>query len=195
MNVRTTRGLLTLIVCGAILAGLPACGSSESDDPAILLRWTFGDDLEGWSEGSDQSGLGSGFVSTSNADAHEDAPDAEDGSVKLDGTGNPGVPNSWIFRQIAIPAEASTLAWWAAGHDRDGGNAHLRVRVESAGSSTTLMNWAEYTGREGVHEWRETTVDIGSFAGETVTLFFEQDDNGPGSHEQIYIDDIRIIQD
>ncbi len=36
------------------------------------------------------------------------------------------------------------------------------------------------------------SADISAFAGQSVTLFFEQGDNGPGSNEQRYIDNISI---
>jgi hypothetical protein len=83
-----------------------------------------------------------------------------------------------------------------AGHNRDGADANLRVRlVDEGGTSHTLRDWEEFTGSEGVRNWEERTVSIAAFAGQTVTLFFEQDDNGPGTHEQIYLDEIRILRD
>lgn len=195
MYAMNLRGLLVILSSGMFLAGLSACSENGSEAEAIIHRWTFGDDLEGWNEGTDDSG-GWGDVALSNADALPDAPDEEDGSVKLDGTGDPGEPNAWIFRTLTLDDEAETLAWWAAGHDRDGGNANLRVRlVDGSESSHTLRDWEEFTGSEDENNWEERMVSIAAYAGQNVTLYFEQDDNGPGSHEQIYLDEIRILRD
>jgi hypothetical protein len=188
----TIRGVLTAgLLCIAV--------GCNGDDPAgpgntELFRWSFGSDLEGWQTGADDAG-GWGDVTVVNADRQDDPPDEEKGSVKLDGTGDPGEPNAWIHRGIALPAHARTLAYWAAGHNRNGGDAALRVRlVDGGGTSHTLADWEEFTGSEGVHHWESRSVSIAAYAGQTVTLYFEQDDNGPGSHEQIYLDDIRILR-
>lgn len=186
----------------AVLAlGLTAaCGDDDPAGPAndtIIFRWTFGDDLEGWTGGTTPSANSWGDVALANADALPDAPDEDDGSVKLDGTGDPGLPNAWIYHtDLALPADAATLAYYAAGHDRDGGNSNLRVvLLDEGGTNHTLADWEEFTGSEGDHHWEERVVSIAAYAGQTVTLFFEQDDNGPGSHEQIYLDEIRVLRD
>lgn len=187
-----------LLVCVGVaaLVFVAGCDGGATDSDSVLIRWTFGDDLEDWEAGTDQSG-GWGDVAMSNHDALPDASDEDDGSVKLDGTGDPGEPNAWIYNNdLALPDDAATLAYYAAGHDRDGGDSNLRVRlVDGSGTGHTLSDWEEFTGSEGEHNWEERMVSVAAYAGQTVTLFFEQDDNGPGSHEQIYLDEIRILRD
>ena len=61
--------------------------------------------------------------------------------------------------------------------------------------AATLV-WAQpqpkKTGIEGELTWSLEQVDISAFAGEEITLFLEQDANEPGSHEQIYYDNVWI---
>lgn len=139
------------------------------------LAWEFSNDLEGWSP------MGSAIQL-----------DREGGVVKLDGVGDPGVPNASISRTIVLPATASTLRFRTSAHDRDGADAALRVRLETNGQSTTLLDWEVLAGAEDVFLWHDRNVSLAPFAGQTVTLFFEQDDDGEGSHEQRYLDFIRI---
>ena len=40
--------------------------------------------------------------------------------------------------------------------------------------------------------WESREADIAAFAGQTVTLYFEQGDNDVGIHEQRYIDNIQL---
>lgn len=190
------RSMIRRILPAGLLLFTVACSDDDPAGPSndLLFRWTFGSDLEGWSEDSDDSG-GWGSVSMSNADSQNDAPDDEDGSVKLDGVGDPGEPNAWIHRSVALPADAATMSYFAAGHDRNGGDANLRVRlVDGSGASHTLADWEEFTGTAAGQTWESRSVSIAAYAGQTVTLFFEQDDNGPGSHEQIYLDEIKILR-
>jgi hypothetical protein len=158
----------------AMLVLLIACNGDPSGPGSdALFRWTFGEDLEGWSAGTDQSG-GWGDVALSNNDSQDDPADEDDGSVKLDGTGDPGEPNAWIFRTVSLPADARTLSYWAAGHNRDGADSHLRVRlVEGTGASHTLADWEVFSGSEGVHDWEQRSVSIAAYAGQTVSLYFE----------------------
>ena len=174
-----------------------ACGDDDPSAPSndeVIFRWTFPDDLDGWNPGTDGAG---GTAVHSGADALASPTASEEGSVKLDGVGDPGDPNAWIFRtDVVLPADATTLAWWAAGHNQDGANANLRVRlVDESATEHTLADWEEFSGSAGTRNWEERTVSVAAFAGQTVALYFEQDDNGPGAHEQIYLDEIRILRD
>jgi hypothetical protein len=117
------------------------------------------------------------------------------GVVKLDGTDSPDdvQPNAWIFRTVTIPAAATTLQLDVSAHDRDGANALYRVRLtDGGGASHTLIDWTEKSGIEGDLTFSTVTTGIGAFAGQTVTLFLEQDGNAPGAHEQIYYDNVWI---
>jgi hypothetical protein len=117
------------------------------------------------------------------------------GVVKLDGTDNPDdvQPNAWIFRTVTIPAAATMLQLDVSAHDRDGANALYRVRLtDGGGAPHTLIDWTEKSGIEGDLTFSTVAAAIGAFAGQTVTLFLEQDGNAPGAHEQIYYDNVWI---
>jgi hypothetical protein len=157
----------------------------------VLQSWTFDSNLDGWTGGSEGPGENWGtavWVSRSG-----------NGRAKLDGTGSPGTPNSWIFKSVALPATAQTLRFDVSGHDQAGADALLKVRIVTAtGTSSVLLNQV-ITGVAGALVFSTRTVNIAAFAGQTVTFYFEQDDNGfqgefPGAHEQIWLDNIQILR-
>ena len=145
------------------------------------LEWTFDEDNEGWLEGVSDGGtvyhLDRGF-----------------GLLKLHGIGDVGTPNAWIYQQIALPATARTLELRVSAHDRDGATVAWRVRlVDAGGTSHTLHGWEILTGAEGVLVWVDRSIPIESYAGQTVTVYVEQDDNGESNHEHFYIDRIQVM--
>jgi hypothetical protein len=157
------------------------CGCDGDDE----LFFDFADDFQGWTGAVGSSG-------SLNSVRHLDR---DDGVIKLDGVDNPDnmEPNAWIFRSVDLPANATTLEIEVSAHDRDGANALYRVRLEDGnGGSHTLIDWTEKSGVEGSLTFSTETVSIAAFAGQTVTLFLEQDGNAPGAHEQIYYGSVRI---
>jgi hypothetical protein len=121
--------------------------------------------------------------------------DRDTGVIKLDGVDDPDnvEPNAWISRSVTLPAGATTLQLDVSAHDRDGANALYRVRLtDGGGGSHTLIDWTAKSGIEGDLTFSTVTAPIGAFAGQTVTLFLEQDGNAPGAHEQIYYDNVWI---
>jgi hypothetical protein len=96
-------------------------------------------------------------------------------------------PNSWFSRQISLPINATTLRFETMANN-DG---RLRVRLErSDGTSITLLDWE---GLASHNVWVVRTVNLASYAGQTVTLYFEQNDGGQGSGEYRYVDNISIL--
>lgn len=177
----------SLLMASGLL--LPACDGGTGDDGggAALLSWSFEEDLEGWQEGEADEGSW-GTVRWQKFGGNV---------VKLDGTGDEGNPNAWIYREVTLPEKARSLRFRTAPHNRNGADAALRVRLVENGTSTTLLDWEvlKFNGTDGGDlEFVERSVSVADFAGRTVTLYFEQDDNGPGSHEQRYLDDIEITR-
>lgn len=166
---------------------LLSCDSASEGGGEALLSWTFDEDLEGWQEGmADDESWGTVRWLKSFG-----------GVVKLDGTGDRGNPNAWIYQEITLPKDARTLQFRTSAHNRNGADSALRVRLVEGSNSTTLLDWEviKFTGTDGGQlTFVDRNVSIRDFAGRTVTLFFEQDDNGPGSHEQRYLDDILITR-
>lgn len=174
----------------ASAAGIVRTSSDREQCPVPTeLFWAFDENLEGWEPGAtdDDEGWGSAeWRSWCGSDRPR-------GCVKLDGTGGPGQPNAWISRTIELPAGATTLRALTTAHNRAGADSLYRVRlVDANGVDHVLIDWATSSGSEDQYRWFDIEASIAAFAGTTVTLFFEGADNGPGTHEQRYYDDIRI---
>jgi hypothetical protein len=115
-----------------------------------------------------------------------------DQAVRLSGVGGAGRRNSAISKSIALPADATSLTFKASadlGHDLADSN--LTVKVVTDSGSTTLLT-RDYSNTTDELLFTEESLDISAFAGLTVTIVFEQNDNGDGLHEHIYLDDIGI---
>lgn len=188
-GVRTAPGRWSLgLLALAAAALLSACGAPQtpaSGEP--LLLWTFDTDLEDWQPGTTDDGWGSAEWRS------WCGSELERGCVKLDGVGGPGSPNAWIYRTLTLPAEATTLRFDTSAHNRAGADSLYRVRLVDANAAEHVLTpWSESSGSEDTYHWFTLEASIAAFAGTTVTLYFEGADNGPGSHEQRYYDDIGI---
>lgn len=179
-------GAMLFLIVAMVVAGCSAPPAGPSTDP--LLLWTFDEDLEGWQAGvTDGDGWGTAVW------GKWCGRDRDHGCVVLDGTGGAGSANAWIERTLTLPANATTLRALTTAHNRASADSDYRVRlVDGDGVEHVLIDWSTSTGAEDVHNWLPIEAPIAAFAGTTVTLFFEGADNGPGSHEQRYYDDIGI---
>ena len=118
------------------------------------------------------------------------------------GTGNPGgallfdgsdlgtpnsSPNSWFTRQVILPSNVSSLQFDTSANN-DG---LLRVRLKRLdGVFVTLLNW------EGLaihNSWVTRSANLAPYAGQTVTIYFEQNDGGQGSGEYRYVDNVALL--
>lgn len=168
--------------------GLVGDGSFENNSTMtpngepLFIQFTFDEGLEGWATGH----MGGEYDSAEWSDDHGNPP----GSVRLDGSdlGNPdGQPNSWMTRTVTLAANFDLLTFDTRA-EMDGA---LRVLlVDAGGASHTLLDWEVLEGEE----WRERTADIGPYAGQTVTLTFEQGDNDLGIAEHRYVDNVILCQ-
>ena len=177
-----------LMVFTVIILILPSCTEDEEEE-RITIKFSFDEDLEGWNIGTSGKSL-DGVLWI-------DYCGQPPGAVKLDGSdsGNPDKqPNSWIYKEIKLPEKVTTLNFITSAHNREGANAELRVRlIDESQTSNILIDWElANPGVEGECIWIEKDVEIYQFAGQTITLFFEQGDNDIGMHEQRYIDNILI---
>ncbi len=95
---------------------------------------------------------------------------------------------------ITIPAGATdaSLSFWSyLGHlDNADANDYLRVRVVGNTTQTVLNETGNGAARPA--NWAQTTVDISSFAGETVYLLIDAADNGGGSLVEAAVDDVLV---
>ena len=154
------------------------------------IRFRFDSDLEGWIPGSfgvaegappwawtrwDYQG-GKGVVNMDGRDAAADT-----------------VPNATLTRTIDLPPGVTTITYDVAAHNRPESNVRYRLLIngqvirDAVVVGTDPPNFVYFT----------RTIDISAFAGQTVTVRFEQHDNGsngvfPGSSKHLYIDNIRI---
>lgn len=117
------------------------------------------------------------------------------GVMKLDGvdeSGDDDLPNASIERTLAIPPNATTLEFDVSAHDRQGADARYRVRVTPDGAGESiLIDWTVKSGVEGSLTFEAVSTDLSAYAGQSVTLHFDQDANG-AANEQIYIDNVWI---
>jgi hypothetical protein len=156
------------------------------------MIWTFDSGLEGWRRGTagPKGSANWGTVTW---------VDRNGGSISLDGVGGRGRPNSWISRTVTLPANATSLRYDVSPHDELGSDTHFRVRLLSGGVNHVLKDEVlHHTGPAGDLSFRTETLGLGAFAGQVVSIFFEQDDNGvggsfPGANEQVYLDNIRVV--
>lgn len=179
---------LMLMVLIVFILIIPSC-NEDKEEQRITIKFSFDENLEGWNIGTSGKSL-DGVLWV-------DYCGQPPGAVKLDGSdfGNSDKqPNSWIYKEINLPEEVTTLKFITSAHNREGANAELRVRlVDESQTSNILIDWElANPGVEGEFIWIEKEVEIYQFAGQTITLFFEQGDNDIGVHEQRYIDNILI---
>ena len=182
--------LLFVLFIGISLLMTLSCSEDEAPTGAEnTIAFTFDADLDGWVPGIAGGGL--------DAVRWIDWGGQPEGAVEMDGSDfgtSDGQANAWIYQEIELPGDATTLKFQTSTHDRDGANAHLRVRlVDAGGVSHTLIDWeVGEPGVEGQLVWIDKSVSIAAYAGQTVTIFFEQGDNDIGFHEQRYLDNIVI---
>jgi hypothetical protein len=161
--------------------------STQSDKDKIVFNFTDG--MDGWLSGVSGKSLDSvTWLDWAGVPA---------GCIKLDGSdfgASDHMANSWIYKEIEIPASAKTLRFLTSAHDRDNANAELRVSlIDESQSLRILLDWElANDGTENKLDWISRSVSIEPWAGRTVTLYFEQGDNDIGVHEQRYIDKIEI---
>jgi hypothetical protein len=185
-HLRYSPAVLTFLLAAIFV--FSSCDKDTAAPPTPstkYLVWNFETDLDGWSVGS--GGNGWGTVTWL---------DKEGGIVKLDGSDEgtlDGEPNSWLHKSITLPAKASILSFRTCPHDRDGATGSLRVQLEADGGTRhTLLDWEQLTGVEGQYIWVNRSADIAEFAGKAVRIYFQQGDDDIGTHEQRYVDTIKI---
>jgi hypothetical protein len=95
--------------------------------------------------------------------------------------------NSWFTRQIILPPNATTLSFDTLAVN-DG---LLQVQIQPAvGGLVTLLPWA---GQSPANTWSALTTSLANYAGQAVTLYFEQMDGGQGNGEYRYVDNVEIL--
>jgi hypothetical protein len=142
------------------------------------------------------------------------------GSLLLDGSdrGRPdSQPNAWFSQTLTLPAHATTVTFetragdgWPAALSRGcetqgtaapwvsqcptgahGGRLRVRL-VDARGTSHTLVNWETSRASARAATWAGRTAALAAYAGQTVTLYFEQDDGGAGHGERRWVDNVVI---
>ncbi len=111
------------------------------------------------------------------------------GALLLDGSDNGQTdtrPNASFSRQIVLPANARALSF----ETRAEGEGLLRVEAIGVNSTNTLVNWEKLPA---TNVWVTRTGSLTNLAGQTVWLYFEQNDGGRGVNEARYVDNIRVL--
>jgi hypothetical protein len=114
------------------------------------------------------------------------------GCLLLDGSDaglTNSAPNSFFWRQIILPPNATALSFDTRA-DNDG---RLRVLLVPAnGNTTVLLDWEQLAA---TNTWVTRTANLTNYAGQTVSVFFQQNDGGQGVHETRYVDNIAVLTD
>ncbi len=106
------------------------------------------------------------------------------------------VPNSFIFRDISLPSQATTLEFDVAGHGVPTSSSEMRIRfLDRNGVFHIVLDWTTILGNQTPKsmppQFSHRTIDISAFAGQTMEVYFEQgDDASGGASEIIYLDNI-----
>lgn len=135
----------------------------------------FENGLQGW------SGTTSGKPS--------DRADWLDGALRLTGV-DPladSTPNATFIRPISLPLNTTQLQF----ETRADAGGLLRVRLRRAnGAFVTLADWSALTDQN----WQSVTLNIAPYAGEDVSLYFEQNASASEMNETRYVDNVGIDQ-
>ena len=152
------------------------------DNVGRKLSYDFAVSAQGW-EGS-TSGYPEDEASWTNTIGNPS------GALLLDGShfglANTNM-NSWFTRQIILPPNATTLSFDTLAVN-DG---LLQLQLQPpVGSLVTLLPWA---GLPATNTWFTLTASLTNYAGQTVTLYFEQMDGGQGNGESRYVDNVDVL--
>lgn len=191
-------GTSAVALLAMLLAG--ACGSDPAgidepiDDPVeesevltLPTEWTFDTGTEGWD-----------LTASSNGSA---VYDPAEGRIVLSGYGVPGEANASISRVVNLPAVGEDVILWidvfVAADCLDNGDNDTFLRITAASSeegTVIIRDWTRI--HENIHA---EGGSLEAFAGETVTITIEQDDEGdqqsPDDPESACIDRISIFDD
>jgi GxGYxYP putative glycoside hydrolase C-terminal domain/GxGYxYP third domain/GxGYxYP_N 1st domain/GxGYxYP_N second domain len=151
------------------------------DNVGRKLRFDFATSLQGWNGGTN-----GGYYDKAWWTGGTGHPP---GALLLDGSdlGHPdSTPNSWFSRQLILPVNATALTF-----DTEANNdGLLRVRLQqSDGQFVRLQDWQ---GLPVANTWVSRSVSLTAYAGQTVTIYFEQNDGGQGSGEYRYVDNVAV---
>jgi hypothetical protein len=156
------------------------------------IRFTFDRDLEGWLPGT--FGTAESTPPPSWAWTRWDSQNGR-GVVNMDGrdAAREDVPNGSITKSIDLAAGVTTMTYEVSAHNRPDSNVRCRVLI----NGQVLEDFVIAGPEPPAFRYVTRTIDITAFAGRTVTIQFEQHDNGsngvfPGSSKHLYIDNIRI---
>jgi hypothetical protein len=143
------------------------------------LNFDFTNGLEGWVP----------FVGTKPFDLADWNSSEGGGCLELDGSDGGTLDssrNSFFNRIVLLPPNALNLTF----DTRALNDGRLRVRLKNhAGSFFTLLDWDTPT----TTNWVTRTINLSGYAGQAVTLYFEQNDGGQGFKERRFVDNVNIM--
>lgn len=108
------------------------------------------------------------------------------------------LPNSWMYRMLRLPQDAKKLSVAVIPGENANTNFRIRLLYEENGEVKKAVLQDGFDGNvdgQGYFLLRSAGVyefDISAYAGKKVLLTLEQDDNGEGSGEMVYVSRIAI---
>src|SRR5207249_2375723 len=99
--------------------------------------------------------------------------------------------NSTLTQTVAIPSGSSSLTFWYQPHCADTityDQIQAQIRNASGATLATVLNVCSNSGA-----WTQVSYDTSSFAGQTVTLWFNDHDDGyPTDPTYFLLDDVAV---
>ena len=160
------------------LAGGPTSTIFEEDFETGGTAWSVSGS---WSIGSPTSGLYNGHNSAGCA------------ATNLSGDYS-NYADDWLISpsislpEFTYPSSRLTLSFWEW-FEIESGYDHGKVKVSTDGGT----NWTELDDRSGSNNWRQTLIDLSSYAGRTIKLGFHFASDGSVTYSGWYVDDVQII--
>jgi hypothetical protein len=142
------------------------------------LSYDFVSNLQGWTsmQGSDPGTTAAWTGSQGNPNG---ALSLRSGSTE----------SSFSWRQIILPQNAASLRFDTRAH-HDGSMRVLLVPV--SGTATVLLDWEKLAV---TNVWVSRTASLTNYAGQTVFLYFQQQNGGLGNDGTRYVDNVGVLTD
>jgi hypothetical protein len=183
-NLNDVRNVVSNLAADARVVTPDAFAKLIRNNVGRKLTYDFAVSLQGWT----------GWTNGGPFDKASWSPVAGNpaGTLRLDGSdigSADSKPNSFFYRQVILPLNAEALCFDTRA-DNDG---LLSVLLRKAdGSFVPLLNWEKLTA---TNSWVNRTTSLANFVGQTVTLYFVQNDGGCGTGEARYVDNVAVLTD
>lgn len=102
-----------------------------------------------------------------------------------------------VSQTITLPASPQSAIlsfYYLSATPASDGTAHdiFHVQVRDAAGTTVISELATLSNLDSDSQWHQRTFDMASFAGQTVTVYFEMDSDDDGVNTNFFLDDVTL---